>query len=308
MTRKTNKSTFCHPIYFNSFDNSIETLFQKLSKEGLGNLNQRIIPLIIQLNIPTDMTHEDIHVMRLFLKKLRIVHQDYFVRFRTNLLWAAESDNTDIFYTTEVTEDRHTDCILHLKVFDKKTIIANAEICKKTKRSKTIDNLQKTMLNEIPLDSIAEFYMTSGIPAVLKCQGDDTLHVFFISGCERFEFHPLPLYGFNATDAKCRYVASEKSLDFLSRKHQIVIPDRLDIKRIIEALLEIIQTHVDHGDRYTLAKEVYSLTELLYSYHLVMPKETKIEDRNELLVFDIIEKLDKTTTIQVYSIDHQSTE
>jgi len=86
MTKKTTRSAFCHPIRFDDFDSSIYLLFQKLAKEGLGNIHQRLIPLIIQLDINDDMGKEDVHVMRIFLKKLRNVCQNYFVRFRTSIL------------------------------------------------------------------------------------------------------------------------------------------------------------------------------------------------------------------------------
>lgn len=317
MTKKTTRSTFCHPIRFDDFDSSIYLLFQKLAKEGLGNIHQRPIPLIIQLDINDDMGKEDIHVMRIFLKKLRNVCQNYFVRFRTSILWAADSDNTDIFYINDELTNKHVDAVLHLKVFDKKTIICNADVCKKTRRLHSIDVLNKTMLEEIPaeddcgdeigyLESIADFYISSGISDMLKYQGDDSLHVLFIPGFEGMEYHALPLYGFSNRDAKYRYLAAEKTLDFLTTKHSLVIPDKLEPLVVMEALLETIQLQVDHGDRYTLASDVYALTELLYAYHLITPREYKTKTKNEMILFQIIENQDKTTTIQTYGIEHDS--
>jgi len=317
MTKKANKSTICHPLRINDFTNSVNELFQKLSKENIGNINERVIPLIIQLDIPEDISKADSYTLRAFLKRFRQIHKDYFVRFKTSILWAAESDSTDIFYTNQDTLNHHVDIIFHLKVFDKKTLILNVELCKKTKRYHSIQSLQKAMLNEIPaeddhgdeygyLASIADFYITSGISDVLELEGDDNLHVLFIPGWEGMEYHALPLYGFSKRDAKFRYLASEKTLEFLTLKHQLVIPERLDNFAIMEALLEIIQIQVDHGDRYTLARDLYSLTELLYAYHLMTPNQNKRDDKNELLMFEIIENIDETTQINICSIEHQS--
>lgn len=317
MTRKANKSTICHPLSMADFTSSVDTLFQKLNKEGVDDLSQRLIPLIIKLDIPEDISREDIHILRSFLKRFREIHQNYFVRFKTSILWAAESDNTDIFYINQDTTDHHVDMIFHLKVFDKKTLIVNIEICKKTKRCRSISSLQKAMIEEIPaedeqgdeysyLASISDFYVTSGISDVLELEGDDSLHVMFIPGWEGMEYHALPLYGFSKADAKYRYLAAEKTIEFLTLKHSLVIPERLDNFAIMESLLEIIQLQVDHGDRYTLSKEIYALTELLYAYHLITPNENKRDDKNELLMFEIIENVDETTRVQVYSIEHQS--
>lgn len=317
MTKKINKSTFCHPVRMGDFDNSIEKLFQKLSNEGLGNIHQRLIPLIINLDIPEDQSPENVYLIRLFLKKLRIVNQNYFVRFRTSILWAAESDNTDIFYTYDEFENKHFDATLHVKVFDKKTILINVDIPRSNRRSAAVKFLSKSMLEEIPaqdedgdelahLESISDFYISSGIGDVLEHEGDDTLHVMFIPGWEGLEYHALPLYGLTYRDAKHRFLSVEKHLDFLSTKHQLVIPDKLDTCAIMEALIEIIQLQVDHGDRYTLAKDVYALTELLYAYHLITPSDCKCKDKNELLLFEIIELIDETTKIEVYSIEHKS--
>jgi hypothetical protein len=299
------------------FEISIEKLFQRLSTEGLGNIHQRLIPLIINLDIPEDLSTENTHFMRIFLKKLRVVHQNYFVRFRTSILWAAESDNTDIFYTYDEFEDKHFDATLHVRIFDKKTILINADIPRNTRRNTALKCLSKSMLEEIPaqdesgdelahLEAISDFYVSSGISDVLEHEGDDTLHVMFIPGWEGIEYHALPLYGLTQRDAKHRFLSIERNLDFLSIKHQMVIPEKLDTCAIMEALIEIIQMQVDHGDRYTLAKDVYALTELLYAYHLVTPNECKSKDKNELLLFEIIELIDETTKIEVYSIEHKS--
>lgn len=317
MVKKVSNSSFCYNVSIGNVDAAMTNLIHRLNDENLCNTEHRLIPLIIQLNIEEHLSHQDIILIRMFLKHLRKVQLHNFVRFRCSLLWAAESDNTDIFYTIEENKNRHTDVMCNIRVIDKKTLILDVKVLSNTNKHEHIRSISKSMLEEVTIDEhiddefffiseISRFYKHCDIKNILTHTGDDSFHVLFIPDPDDYCYYPLPIYGMSKRDAKYRYLASEKTLEFLNTKHPLVLREQHNTADVLELLVELLQIQVDHGDRYTLANQIYSLTELLYAYQMVLSDDVSNKDSHLLLLFEVIESVDKTTHVEIYNIEHNS--
>lgn len=318
MAKKVSKNKFVHAVAMNDIVGSMDKVIERLHGE-IRDFAHRLTPIIIQLVINDDITNGDLHQTRLFLKALRKTHNKYFIRFSTSILWAAESDNTDIFYTRSEDSDKHADVVIKVKVFDKHNMVLNAEVTKRTPRHSSLKMLSKTMVNEILavdasgdeldiLASIADFYLITDVTEILKRAGDDHFHILFIPSLDGSSYYTIPLYGMSYDDAKRRYLSSENALEFLTSKHKILIPDLIEETCVIDALVELIQRQEeDDANRYETAKDTYALAELLYAYYTAAPIPDKYPfDRHQALLFEIRDMDDSTTLTRIHNILHDN--
>lgn len=313
MSRYTNGKTFNFIVPLGSIEASMDLLLKKISQAGANVLSQKLIPSFIRIEIPEDLSNDEVHQVRLFLKGLRKVHTKYFLRFVTNLLWAAESDNTDIFYTRSNNADCHVDAVLSLKVLDRKSILIHTVVPKTTAKHRVLKQISKTMIKEIdtgcgddPVDilqTITRFHHKENLNEVIQTLGEDDFHMFFIPSIDEWNLYPIALYGLSQTDAYHRYLAAENQLELLTISHQMVVPDKLYDHEIVMALIETLQDQEVDGNHYRTAKAVYAIAELLFGYYLAhMTDNNEVLSSNESLCFEIIEDEYEENHFEIYNV------
>ena len=145
------------------------------------------------------------------------------------------------------------------------------------------------------------FHKNKNMLPIIRHLKDD-LHIFFIPTLKRDRYYPVALWGLTVADARRRYKASEKQLEFLQVKYPDAVGDRLYIGEILSLLVQAIQENEETGCRMKTAHTTYGLIELLFGYYLTRYENVEWEvSPHEMIMIDCTEEED-VSVIEVYNL------
>ncbi len=303
---------FTHVVDLSKFDKHIDVIFKRVNQLGVDNLARSLIPTFIHFNIANT---SDVKTMRLFLKKMRTVQSRYFVRCTVPLLWAAESDNTDMFYSYSENIHKHTDVVFDINIISQRYVEIKIKI-PYTKRSHliikeisrdfaTLVNVPHSKNEDDTYRAIGHFHMTHNISKHVDQLNDD-FHIIFIPQANSENYYPIPLLGLKAEDAERKAIACEKALMFMVESHNTILEEKPYTAEIINMLVRMIRDNEELGDRYKSAQTTYHLSELLFGYHILLSKEhtefkNKKPSRHQCLMFELV-TIEDVEFVEMYKL------
>lgn len=294
MSQVSQRSMTQHFVSLNKFDTSIERVMSTLWAALGPTVNQRMFPTLIGLEIDFDGTTDDVGVLRSFLRKLRKVSQTHFVRFVTDTLWAAESDNVDVFYTHDEAKDDWCDVMWTIKFTRAKQIELTSVLSVDQDRHIFLNNLANNVKKFIPFEkadtvevaiarTVRRFY-TSVKDIDIVHQLDENLHIFLIPNMCQSGFYPIILYGMSYDDAfrKGRRLMSE--LDYHANTKYEIFTDAPCLGGMFNRTLDMIQETEKFGFNLKEAKDTYALTESIFGLYAY--KSRLEESKHDLIVIN----------------------
>jgi hypothetical protein len=299
MSDISNKRVFRQIISPDRVDFALECLLLKILPTKSIRFKKSIVPAIIAIHVDYNGNHSELKPIRTFLKSLRALQKNHFVRFTTDLLWACESDSVDIFYTFDGNLKDYCDIVWNIRITDNGFIELTTKLQRPSKNHMFIYEVTRNLFKyskEVVFPSnlsyshiynfMSDFYLKVHNTKDIR-EVDSNFHILLVSDTPKEGntiYHPIPIIGMNHNDAKRHYKSSMKNMLEIYFQHEDIMSDLESVTadNIISNLMCMILENLKDSNRSTNA-QTYRLAELLFGYYL-----STVEDNRELSTHDLI--------------------
>lgn len=300
MSDVSNKRVFRQIISPDRLHFALECLMLKILPTKSLRFKNSIVPAIISIHIDTDQSIKELKPIRHFLKSLRDLQKNHFVRFTTDILWACESDSTDIFYTFDGNIKDYCDISWNISIAQNGFIELTTKLQRPSKNHMFIYEMTRNISKyskEVSFPYISDykniFNFLSDFYGKLHHDKDirdidSNFHILLVSDTPKeghVIYYPIPIVGMNHNDAKRHSGASIKSILELYFQHEDLSLgyENTSPENIISDIMSMIIENLKCKNNRSLNPQTYRLAEMLVGYYL-----TTVDDNRELSTHDII--------------------
>lgn len=258
------------------------------------------LPTIIALNIKYSSDGRELLPLTKFLKHLKSIQENHFIRFTTDIFWANQSNLSDVFYTFDGDINDVSNIQWTVSILENGYINLIVKINKPTENhkniidiSKRLRSLQYTMDTSPTEDGIVEFgdalLRDSRLNRCIHTLNNtfDLLIVIDKVTNNSVVWYPIPIIGMNREDITSRYQKSLKSL-IETFSHRSTIFKKLESTSVNEIILSLYLMICENERDKTISSKfnnTFHHAELLLSYFISsLSKPPKISDHNIVIL------------------------
>jgi hypothetical protein len=317
MSDTSNRRNFKYTLSPQRVEFALDSLLTKILPTKNVRFKHSSVPVLISVNVNYKDRPCEIFPIRIFLKRLRALQEKFFVRFVTDILWAAESDSVDIFYTFDGNTKDYCDIYWDISILENGYI----ELTSRSPRSTTNHSFIYDTARQVSkyarevsfpsfpdrsmvYDFLADFY--GKIHEVRDIREIDShFHILMVVDTPRegnTTYYPLPIIGMNHQDAKRVYRESFKNVLELYVQHEDTLQDPIDITQddIMSNLISMIIENQRSKDRKTLTANTYRLTEMLLGYYISTVEDYRYLSTHDIIIFQSL--IPSTGSFDTFSV------
>ena len=274
-------------------------------------------PMFITLYVKYDKKHHEIKPIRQFLNGLRAIHFTHGIRFITDLVWAATSDNADIFYTHDGNSRHISNYQWTIRILSNGYIECEAKTFNRSSNQVYIDNTSRDISDYIstisPPDDDDEdtyLYLEAVYDEIAYNKAitdiDNHFHILLINDELNGSvfYHAIPIVGMSLLDAQRKYSRSLRNLLDLNilHKHLVMKDDYSVMSNLTGVLISALRDNENLPIKLRDVGLSYSIAELLFSYYVCNINNPKELSLHEVLLLKTIddETSDDYDTIKTY--------
>lgn len=280
---------------------SLDSLMEKCPTAIRTNLRKNPNPAIITINVKYNGTHSEAVAIRRFMKAVGRIQKKYFVRFMTDILWAADSDNAGSFYTIDGNTRDVSDIVWDIEVTQNHLIRLTVSKKKRTSNMKFINDLHKKVLdilvnlNEegLPEDmfEVADRVGTDLFADKDIRELDSNLSVIILADRTNDNVRMMPhiVYGMSSTDTRAKFRKSFREIvEAYGLYPEWLDSEGISIGNVIVTLHGTITSiFEDREGREKALREIYEHTELLLSYVCEYINDPSVVSGNDVIIIDV---------------------
>jgi hypothetical protein len=262
-------------VSFNKFDQSMGRVVDYTFKEVKFDRTVSVTPTYIGVEVDCPKDEEMQKVIRRFFERLRSVHQNHFVRFVTDTVWATESHNGDIFYCHDGGKRERADIIWSIRVKSKGQIEVNIISAPDNRRREILTDLQ-VQLNKLykadpdsdvgpQLGGIMDmFYSRTKNIRALEFLNEDCHLILMPLPCGLL-FRPVIICGMSQLDAKRRWRNITGQICYQNHQLPRVFGGDTEITDLLRAGIDLMCINGELDEKHFCPRTHYEAVELAFT-------------------------------------------